>query len=1117
MAGEDMNDLSVDSNFFKDVVYYTTGTVSPKVLSLLSDGGARKYNYLCELITHCIAGSDAAQSSEIEEAREIYEKPDQNNRDKVRSQSSHLSSINLQDMTNVMSLLHTNGEKTQPFLMGEEDLFSKVTAYIEGVEESDKQALWAHVTFHGGKCLKAYSSKCTHLILAKPEGEAYEAAMKSEMVTVVTPDWVIVSCQEKKLSDSAIYHPKLLVFPKEPSPEPAKQESLLSTASILGFEAEEKPKYETPTQCSKSIEEKKLEELRQRMPWNLPSTPPQRPSMEISGTPRMPTPQQIPKPEQPRAGHLPQQRWSSQVAQQTQQLHPQQRYMQQRIQQQQRPQGPPLVQGQTQQWIVQESGMKHMQQPYVPRQQTMSQEASTPVSGVTHFGPGPGPGLSPGQQQNPIPTPMCDGQPQPQGHSVPSGILGPSQHVAVQPTMAPGQAPVVHAKTKTALANLLSHRLAPPHHTLGVKAVAENSAADLMTTIQHGQQQIQQAQQASHPLGMAWQSCPDLWLLALSFTLQFLITMTIHNKLFLQQPQELLDPPMHAFSPFCQQGLADSQLATYQQHSPSGQRLTLGVGPVGVPVTSTSPRMPIGPQSQPMRPVLRVQQPAIRIGIPSTNQPRSAPVHVPKVQFYGHELNIKLPPDLFLLGCVFCIIADDEFIVKNHSKICKVIAAHAGEVQEQYSPSVTHLICSYLKHPAATRALRDGKRVVSLRWLNDVMEEKTLMPPWQALHFPLPMSQGQHPLRRLVMSSTGFQGQEKRRVMQMIKALGAKYTQYFSQHNSILICKKPEGTKFKKAREWKKPVVNVAWLNELLLGHFAALNFPWNPKYQLFNNEDIFRIDYLLAPELMAPWKQPIEVTQEVLRRFKAQPPPKLLKRKRPLEQQGNIQEIASKRVKLELPPLPEEDGKPHPCVTFSCFQDAEALQSLMKKMFGLGVHVDMTGANATHLVMERVARVPKLMCALARCTYIVTKQWAEDSVAQGRLIDEAPYIVSDPVFEKKFNFSIKLVLSRPRPQRMELFKGLTFYLTPSIIPTPVQMTLIIESAGGIVKKQRSSVKKIKEMNRTGLNYIIISCLADMHMLSEVTKAHIDVFHVEFVLGAIMKQKITYDSLYYIH
>ena len=69
--------------------------------------------------------------------------------------------------------------------------------------------------------------------------------------------------------------------------------------------------------------------------------------------------------------------------------------------------------------------------------------------------------------------------------------------------------------------------------------------------------------------------------------------------------------------------------------------------------------------------------------------------------------------------------------------------------------------------------------------------------------------------------------------------------------------------------------------------------------------------------------------------------------------------------------------------------------------------------------------------------------------------------------------------------------------MTPSIIPTPAQMTLIIESAGGIVKKQRSSVKKIKEMNRTGLNYIIISCLADMHMLSEVTKAHIGESHFE--------------------
>lgn len=33
---------------------------------------------------------------------------------------------------------------------------------------------------------------------------------------------------------------------------------------------------------------------------------------------------------------------------------------------------------------------------------------------------------------------------------------------------------------------------------------------------------------------------------------------------------------------------------------------------------------------------------------------RAAP---PRAQFYGHNPNLKLPPDLFLLGCVFHIVS----------------------------------------------------------------------------------------------------------------------------------------------------------------------------------------------------------------------------------------------------------------------------------------------------------------------------------------------------------------------------------------------------------------------------------------------------------------------------
>ena len=34
------------------------------------------------------------------------------------------------------------------------------------------------------------------------------------------------------------------------------------------------------------------------------------------------------------------------------------------------------------------------------------------------------------------------------------------------------------------------------------------------------------------------------------------------------------------------------------------------------------------------------------------------------------------------------------------------------------------------------QALRDGKRVVTAHWLNDVLVQKRVAPPWMALHFP---------------------------------------------------------------------------------------------------------------------------------------------------------------------------------------------------------------------------------------------------------------------------------------------------------------------------------------------------------------------------------------------
>jgi len=57
--------------------------------------------------------------------------------------------------------------------------------------------------------------------------------------------------------------------------------------------------------------------------------------------------------------------------------------------------------------------------------------------------------------------------------------------------------------------------------------------------------------------------------------------------------------------------------------------------------------------------------------------------------------------------------------------------------------------------------------------------------------------------------------------------------------------------KFQKAREWKKPVVNIQFLNEVMFGHAWNEQTMHSPKYQHFGLEQPFRFDVSLVAPLM--------------------------------------------------------------------------------------------------------------------------------------------------------------------------------------------------------------------------------------------------------------------------
>ena len=104
------------------------------------------------------------------------------------------------------------------------------------------------------------------------------------------------------------------------------------------------------------------------------------------------------------------------------------------------------------------------------------------------------------------------------------------------------------------------------------------------------------------------------------------------------------------------------------------------------------------------------------------------------------SISFSVPPDLCLLGCIFLIIdyQDDS----EESAYCddwkKVIRQFGGEVEETYQPRITHLLCMNQDSAVSMQALREGKRLVTIFWLNDIVVKKIVLPPWKAIHFPLP-------------------------------------------------------------------------------------------------------------------------------------------------------------------------------------------------------------------------------------------------------------------------------------------------------------------------------------------------------------------------------------------
>jgi PAX-interacting protein 1 len=508
-------------------------------------------------------------------------------------------------------------------------------------------------------------------------------------------------------------------------------------------------------------------------------------------------------------------------------------------------------------------------------------------------------------------------------------------------------------------------------------------------------------------------------------------------------------------------------------------------GPNGEIIRALVPQaVPVMPQGEPPK-----VQFSPRAAVPMQHRPGP---------FYGHNPNLKLPPDLFLLGCIFVVVEIERYLDESLPGWKQKIEKHGGEIEKQYCSRVTHVLCETQRHGVVMQALRDCKRCITIYWLSDVIKRKQVLPPWTALHLPT-LYLDTTPAAKHLITLSGFTGCDRNRVKHMINYTGAKFTSYFSKHNTILIAAKGEGPKYMHAKKWGIPVVNVQWLTDIMLGSFTALNQTEHIMYQQFPNPPNFSFDPKLVPTLMHAWKMPINISQDSYERVKRSASPVLLPKNAKKVTTENKDENDNVNVVCV-------DANSNYRILFSMSSEVELLQKYAKQ---LGGSVAKNHQDCTHLVMPSLARTNKLLFCICREVHVVPEQWLRDSHTAQKFLDEASYSLDTKDFNSEYKCDFTQTLGTKN--RNKLFEGKFFWITPSVFPSKSVLVELVQSCGGVVERIRRTSAQIEATNiNSPYSYIIITHENDIHLVADLLKNKKDKIRIvcsaELIFSAILKQ-----------
>ncbi|KAH7700763.1 Pax transcription activation domain interacting protein [Aphelenchoides avenae] len=207
-----------------------------------------------------------------------------------------------------------------------------------------------------------------------------------------------------------------------------------------------------------------------------------------------------------------------------------------------------------------------------------------------------------------------------------------------------------------------------------------------------------------------------------------------------------------------------------------------------------------------------------------------------------------------------------------------------------------------------------------------------------------------------------------------------------------------------------------------------------------------------------------------------------------------------------------EEGGKVADVRVFFEGLREEQVTHLSQKLRFLGGKVVEKIADCTHYVSPSLHRTRGLLEAVARGLYVCSPDWIIHSFEALELHDGLDFFVQDKVNERRYGFNLYNTIMRARQRK--IFEGVTFHVSPSVLPAFDVLSDLIVAGGGSMDKPRPSRQKLAQCIENDDTYLLVVNEADIHWYKYLTNCGVPLFNEEFVLMAILRHQLDTSAAY---